>query len=902
MVGLKRPMDSRSGVYGPRHAGQGLPQMNKEEDFPMFFSRTVPRHALFLVPYLAVFPPTADAVHSGAAPTFGQPTISGIQGVGYEQDLRLDPTDANRVYTSVPGSLSSDTSWIWHSEDGGKTFKWVVAGTAKEGKPNSCAGGGDTELAVDAGGNLYFNDLTLANFSTARSADHGATFLCSNTGVPDTAVDRQWYATDGDPTEGGSIYLSNDEIGPGSVTCQVSGNVNNVLAMYRSPLPPAAATAGIQFGPGYKVTPINSCDEGIMGNDEVSPVATTTGQPLAGGGFAILPKAVKHIYVIHDDATFSKIAIGRCFPVAFGAPLPNTSDPSGLNCVNLPVADLGAPGTVKTGGNFPAMAIDKAGNLYAVWEQAAVDPSGKIGNTSLKYAFSTNEGNTWSAPMTIPTPGLLNDVFAWPAAGDSGRVDVAFYGTSAAVDTTTGGPNKCLNGGPDSVNGVWSLYVVQTLNGRSASPSFTPPILASEHPIHKGDIQTVIGGQCGDRTLGDFLQIRVGSSGEAQISYADSNNQDAGFAPHGMYVKQNGGTGLFVNRTVASHPILLNSASDPAGDAKRETDGVSSANIANLDILQSSFAEPKPAHCHPAGTPCYRITMLIDNLSLTPPAPDTDAVWLTQWLVPADPGCTSSAPSCKNGGKNPFVYFESNAAATSCWSGENAAQVLGGGITLTYPGMKQITAPGACSFVPGKFGKISIDVPISDVSLDAGVLPVSKRLFSVTASTMTLAAPAESAPPNPGRVGLLTAPIGGVLFDLIDVVRAYDFLPRAGGGGEGEGCHERDGHGDIHGAKSGEASFHFDDDPCEGDHTEEVAARDSDRNMSFHSTKILSVAVDDVAHSLSMSGLGTDNGVPVAFTIVAVDSAAAPPGLFSISLSDGYTNSGNLTTGSITLH
>src|SRR3979409_1599869 len=91
------------------------------------------------------------------APTFGQPTISGIQGVGFEQDIRLDPTNPKRVYTSVPGSLSSDTSWIWHSEDGGNTFKWVTAGAAKVGKPNTCAGGGDTELAVDSAGSLYFN-------------------------------------------------------------------------------------------------------------------------------------------------------------------------------------------------------------------------------------------------------------------------------------------------------------------------------------------------------------------------------------------------------------------------------------------------------------------------------------------------------------------------------------------------------------------------------------------------------------------------------------------------------------------------------------------------------------------------------------------------------------------------
>src|SRR5712692_3630411 len=153
--------------------------------------------ALVLAMSPAIFTQTATG-QSGTAPiTFGQPTISGIQGVGFEQDLRLDPTNPNRVYTSVPGSLSSDTSWIWHSEDAGKTFKWVIAGTAKEGKPNVCAGGGDTELAVDTGGNLYFNDLTLANFSTARSGDHGKTFICSNTGVPDTrstASGTRWTA------------------------------------------------------------------------------------------------------------------------------------------------------------------------------------------------------------------------------------------------------------------------------------------------------------------------------------------------------------------------------------------------------------------------------------------------------------------------------------------------------------------------------------------------------------------------------------------------------------------------------------------------------------------------------------------------------------------------------------
>src|ERR1700704_3554653 len=59
--------------------------------------------------------PNPAAPQVAQTPTFGHPVISGIGGNGFEQDIRLDPTDPNRVYTSSPGALSSDTSWIWHS-------------------------------------------------------------------------------------------------------------------------------------------------------------------------------------------------------------------------------------------------------------------------------------------------------------------------------------------------------------------------------------------------------------------------------------------------------------------------------------------------------------------------------------------------------------------------------------------------------------------------------------------------------------------------------------------------------------------------------------------------------------------------------------------------------------------
>src|SRR4051812_2014533 len=45
-------------------------------------------------------PSVSPNIPSPNAPTFGHPVISGIGGFGYEENLRLDPTDPTRIYTS----------------------------------------------------------------------------------------------------------------------------------------------------------------------------------------------------------------------------------------------------------------------------------------------------------------------------------------------------------------------------------------------------------------------------------------------------------------------------------------------------------------------------------------------------------------------------------------------------------------------------------------------------------------------------------------------------------------------------------------------------------------------------------------------------------------------------------
>ena len=66
--------------------------------------------------------------------------------------------------------------------------------------------------------------------------------------------------------------------------------------------------------------------------------------------------------------------------------------------------------------------------------------------------------------------------------------------------------------------------------------------------------------------------------------------------------------------------------------------------------------------------------------------------------------------------------------------------------------------------------------------------------------------------------------------------------------------------------------------------------QDSSSGVDFHSTQYTGVSHDDLAHTVTVTGLGTNNGLPVAFTIIAADSTLVPPGLFTIILTNGDTN------------
>jgi len=96
------------------------------------------------------------------------------------------------------------------------------------------------------------------------------------------------------------------------------------------------------------------------------------------------------------------------------------------------------------------------------------------------------------------------------------------------------------------------------------------------------------------------------------------------------------------------------------------------------------------------------------------------------------------------------------------------------------------------------------------------------------------------------------------------------------------------------------ANFQFDKDACEDGQPESVSVQDPDSKTDFKSTQILTQVFDDVLHTITLSGTGLDNGLPVTFTMVAADGGVLL-GKFMLTLSDGYLVNAPLISGVIQL-
>lgn len=173
-----------------------------------------------------------------------------------------------------------------------------------------------------------------------------------------------------------------------------------------------------------------------------------------------------------------------------------------------------------TDHNLMGLDVDSAGNLYIVIAEATgSSTSAPRGDeplsTHVKMFVSKNRGDTWSGPILVDRlPGHHSNVFAAVAAGDAGRVNVAWYTSRAKTFM--------------DANATWTIAMAQSTNALSARPAFKQTRVSSDI-VHLGPICqaglfcTVTGA---NRNLLDFMGIDVGPDGMAYVIWAADTGGD----------------------------------------------------------------------------------------------------------------------------------------------------------------------------------------------------------------------------------------------------------------------------------------------------------------------------------------------------------------------------------------
>jgi hypothetical protein len=515
----------------------------------------------------------------------GPPTITRVTGklqfspstVVDAQRTEGEPLDtfdqSGNLWESGPWGTTTQNSFIHRSTDGGLEFHV----DSPDGlRPDPGPGGGDTDIVTDDQGYQYFNDLeALVNLGASVSNDNGNNWRKNPAAVQNTAVDRQWLAVDNGTTPSAAdntVFLAFHEsaVGtfiyssPGStgVTDPIGGLVwQNSAANAPLPLASDATCAQLRFDPVNRNL-YYGCNEGD-----------------------------------HLRMTIGHVAPGQRTGIVY-------------HNVALPKS----PGGGGPGHLFPAVAVDKAGNVYAAW----IDTN----DSNVYYSSSTDQGQTWTAPVQVNSAPAVTNEFLWAQGGSAGTVALSWLGTDA-----TGQPDTFPSwyDNPQAATAYkWWGYLGVITNATTASATIAQQRF-TEKPMHYGQICNQ-GIGCtvsnGDRTMADYFGFNLDRSGSMRIVYDDTTSQHHG--AHLYEIRQVGGNTIFGSKTKAT--AVKNPVSDPTGDAQWPHYSPTGAgpNQPQLDFTGLQVGQPDAS--------TLRVRMSLSSLaSLLPPAGKTGAYWLTRF-------------------------------------------------------------------------------------------------------------------------------------------------------------------------------------------------------------------------------------------------------------------------------
>lgn len=408
--------------------------------------------------------------------TNGNPLVTFLDSDG---EPRVVHDSLGNLYAAAIQGVPAGTD-MWKSMDGGSTWSYLgepdgaQAANVLTNTNGLGGGGGDEDLITLPNGIVVMTSLWLGSNTTCFSSTGGSSWLCNPNGSTVANDDRQWLANDGSNV----VYLTSKQTGP---------------------------IPGIAFDGTVSIYVAKSLDGG-----KTFPYVSFVTTPELG----IQPG---------DQGNIVVDSLGNVYTVFFDQVNPNllyiAKSADGGNTWMIGNV-LQAPAGISLVHVFPSIAVDQGNNLYIVFSDGI--------NTYL--TASQSGGASWTAPVIVNSGfGIKSTVEPWVVAGDAGKVNVFFYGTT---DTNY----------MDS-NAQWVVYMAQSQNVLAKVPTFSVAP-ATPYAVHVGAICNN-GSACpsGTRTMLEYFFPDTFLDGNALAVYPDSVHiQDPTTAnTNAWFIKQTGG-------------------------------------------------------------------------------------------------------------------------------------------------------------------------------------------------------------------------------------------------------------------------------------------------------------------------------------------------------------------------
>ena len=384
-------------------------------------------------------------------------------------------TDAlGNIYAAGIQGVPAGTD-TWKSMDGGTSWTYLGepdgAQAADAEARGGGLGGGDEDLAIGDSGLVYVNSLWLGSDTQSTSFNGGNTWLVNPISSDVPLVDRQWIASLSDKT----LYFT---------TKQLGALLNGTESIFVN----KSFDGGITWPQITEVTtPAVGVKPGDQGNIEVDP--------LNG-----------NVYTVFFGTDGHTLYIAR-------------STDGGLNFI-VKLVYTATPSTSLV-NVFPSVAIDRGSNLYIVFSDSH----------NVFLTTSKDQGGTWTVPVRVSNgTGTKSAIGPWITAGDSGRVDITWWGTTAAS-----------NNDPAA---QWHVFFSQSQNALNNIPTFSQTTATGV--MHLGAICTNgTGCATGTRNLAEYFAPGLYLDGSEMIVYSDDYNNAS---PLAVFIRQNGGPNLFLSK------------------------------------------------------------------------------------------------------------------------------------------------------------------------------------------------------------------------------------------------------------------------------------------------------------------------------------------------------------------